>query len=120
MIFTSALRSLFVALPLCVAALAQTPEQLDFFEKKVRPVLVKNCQGCHNSKMKAAALDLSTVAGFITGGQSGPVIAKDQPESSRLLKVIGYEENVKMPPTGKLKPEELADLTAWVKTGAPW
>ncbi|MGI8989213.1 MAG: PSD1 and planctomycete cytochrome C domain-containing protein, partial [Bryobacteraceae bacterium] len=104
----------------CFAALAQTAERIEYFENKVRPVLVKNCQGCHNSKLKSASLDLSTAAGFLAGGQSGPVVMKDQPGSSRLLKVIGYEDSVKMPPTGKLKPDEIADLSAWVKMGAPW
>ncbi|MDQ2898508.1 MAG: PSD1 and planctomycete cytochrome C domain-containing protein [Acidobacteriota bacterium] len=118
--FSSAL----LALPLCATAFAQASahsrEQIEYFEKNVRPVLVKNCQGCHNSKLKSASLDLSSAAGFMAGSQSGPIVLKDQPESSRLLKVIGYEDSPKMPPTGKLKPEEIADLTAWVKMGAPW
>jgi cytochrome c551/c552 len=105
---------------LVTTARAQTPEQTEFFEKKVRPVLAKNCQGCHNAKMKTAGLDLSTAAGFYAGGQSGPEFDGDKLEESRILKAIGYEESLKMPPMGKLKKDELDDLTEWVKMGAPW
>ncbi len=99
---------------------AQTPEQTEFFEKKVRPVLAQNCQGCHNAKMKVAGLDLSTSAGFYAGGQSGPVFDPDNIENSRLLKAVSYDDSLKMPPAGKLKSAELEDLAEWVKMGAPW
>ena len=101
-------------------ALAQTPEQLEYFEKSVRPVLVANCQPCHNAQVKSSGLDLSSVAGFVHGGNGGALIAKEQPTNSRLLKVIGYEDSLKMPPTGKLKPDQIDVLTNWVKMGAPW
>ena len=45
---------------------------------------------------------------------------KGDPEHSRLIQVIGYGDRVKMPPTGKLSPEQIDDLTAWVSRGAPW
>src|SRR5438128_4971823 len=92
----------------------------EFFEKKVRPIFANSCQTCHNAKLKTAGLDLSSAEGFALGGQSGPIVNANDPEASSLLKVIGYGETMKMPPTGKLKDEEIADLTAWVKTGAVW
>jgi hypothetical protein len=99
-----------------------TPEsaQGEFFEKKVRPIFVANCQRCHNAKSKVAGLDLTTAEAFQRGGDSGPVINKERPEESRLLKVIGYDGEMKMPPSGKLKDHEIAALTEWVKMGAPW
>ncbi|MCU1258021.1 MAG: Protein of unknown function (DUF1553)/Protein of unknown function (DUF1549)/Planctomycete [Bryobacterales bacterium] len=125
---TSTPRRWFTALPITVlattalihSASAQTAEQTEFFEKKIRPVLAKNCLGCHNAKAKTASLDLSTAAGFYAGGQSGPVFDHENSENSRLLKAVGYEDSLKMPPMGKLKGEELADLAEWVKMGAPW
>ncbi|MBS1812178.1 MAG: PSD1 domain-containing protein [Acidobacteria bacterium] len=102
------------------ANFTQDPAQLEFFEKKIRPVLAANCQKCHNTKAQVAELDLSTAEGFAKGGESGALVNKDKPEESRLLKVISYDETTKMPPSGKLKAEEIADLTAWVKMGAPW
>src|SRR5713226_3045242 len=99
---------------------AQTPAATDFFEKKIRPILVNNCQACHNAKIKTAGLDLSSAEGFLRGGQSGPIVVDGNPDASRLVKAIGYGESMKMPPTGKLKDEEIADLSAWVKLGAIW
>src|SRR5207249_988577 len=69
---------------------------------------------------QVAELDLTTAAGFAKGGTGGPLINKEKPVESRLLKVVGYQDKLKMPPTGKLKDEELAALGEWVKLGAPW
>jgi mono/diheme cytochrome c family protein len=101
-------------------ASAQIAEQQEFFEKRIRPILANNCQRCHNAKAKLAGLDLTTAEGFQRGDESGPIINKEKPEESRLLKAISYEGELKMPPTGKLKDHEIAALTEWVKMGAPW
>ncbi|MCI0659703.1 MAG: PSD1 and planctomycete cytochrome C domain-containing protein [Acidobacteria bacterium] len=95
-------------------------DQSEFFEKQVRPILFKNCSTCHNSKAKTAQLDLTTSKGFDLGGEGGPLIDREKPENSRLLKVILYQDQLKMPPTGKLKDEEITILTSWIKMGAPW
>ena len=95
-------------------------DQTEFFEKKVRPLLIANCAKCHNPNAKVAELDLTTAEGFARGGESGPLINKEHPEESRLLKVIGYDDKLKMPPTGKLKDADLAIIAEWVKAGAPW
>ncbi len=97
-----------------------TPEQAEFFEKKIRPLLAAKCQKCHSADAQVAGLDMSSAEGFVRGGESGTLINKDKPEESRLLKVISYDENPKMPPTGKLKADEIEAITAWVKMGAPW
>lgn len=102
------------------ANLTQDPAQQEFFEKRIRPVFAAKCQQCHNPKAQVAELDLTTAEGFAKGGESGALVNKDKPEESRLLKVVSYDETTKMPPSGKLKAEELADLAAWVKMGAPW
>jgi hypothetical protein len=98
----------------------QSAAQEEFFEKKVRPIFVANCQRCHNAMSKVAGLDLTTADAFQRGGDSGPVINKERPEESRLLKVIGYDGEMKMPPAGKLKDHEIVALNEWVKMGAPW
>ncbi len=54
------------------------------------------------------------------GGQNGPIVSSEAPEKSRLLQVIGYQNPIKMPPGGKLDEEEIARLTDWVASGAPW
>ena len=114
------LRSIGFTVILAASCCAQTALQIEFFEKSVRPVIVERCQMCHNAKMKQAGLDLSSAQGFVNGGASGPLVDKQSPDKSKLLKVISYDETLKMPPTGKLKDEVLANLAAWVKMGAPW
>ena len=106
------------------ASAAQTNAQSDnlaeFFEKRIRPVLIANCVKCHNPKAQVAQLDLTTAEGFAKGGESGLLINKEKLEESRLLKAISYDDSLKMPPTGKIKADEIAALTEWVKMGAPW
>jgi len=81
---------------------AQSVDPHEFFEKNVRPVLVEKCQLCHNPNLKTAELDLSSAAGFLHGGASGPLVSASDPQKSKLLEVIRYEDRLKMPPTGKL------------------
>ena len=102
------------------ASAAQTNDSAEFFEKRIRPVLVANCAKCHNPKAQVAQLDLTTAEGFAKGGESGSLINKDKPEESRLLKAINYDDTLKMPPSGKMKAEDITALSEWVKMGAPW
>ena len=85
----------------------------EFFEKRVRPILTANCTPCHNPQALTAQLDLSTAEGFARGGESGPLINSANLEESRLLKVIGYSETLKMPPKGRLRADEIAALSEW-------
>jgi cytochrome c553 len=110
----------YVSLPASAGMATQSNDQIEFFEKKIRPLLVASCSKCHNPKARMAGLDLTTAEGFAHGGESGALLDKEKPEESRLLKVISYDGAMKMPPTGKLKDDEIAALTAWVKMGAPW
>ena len=113
------MRTFLSVLSLVAAASAQ-PAADEFFEKFVRPVLAKRCQGCHNPKAAKAGLDLTTAAGFGKGADTGPVIVAGDAAQSRLLQVTCYLERIKMPPTGKLPEEELAALRTWVEQGAAW
>jgi uncharacterized protein DUF1553/uncharacterized protein DUF1549/cytochrome c len=95
-------------------------EQNEFFESKIRPLLSSKCFACHGSEIQMAKLNMATPASFFKGGESGPVVVKGEPENSRLINAVNYQGQVKMPPTGKLKDAEIADLVAWIKIGAPW
>src|SRR6266446_4360493 len=101
-------------------ASANSDDTTEFFEKRIRPILMTNCSPCHNPQAYVAKLDLTTAEGFARGGESGALINTANPEESRLLKIIGYSETLKMPPKGKLRTGEIAALTEWVKMGAPW
>ena len=97
-----------------------TQADVEFFETKVRPVLAKNCYGCHSSETKSpmAGLFLDSRAGVRTGGRSGPAIVPGKPEDSLLIQAIEYQGR-KMPPSGQLSESAIADLTRWVAMGAP-
>ena len=97
-----------------------TPEQAEFFETRIRPVLATNCFSCHGPKQEFAGLRLDTRARLLKGGEKGPVVKPGDPGKSALIQAIGYTGKVKMPPPGKLPEKAIADLTAWVKMGAPW
>jgi uncharacterized protein DUF1553/uncharacterized protein DUF1549/cytochrome c len=101
-------------------AARQQPQASEFFEKQVRPILAANCQTCHNAKTKVSGLDLSSSEGFARGGEGGPVFDRARPDESRLIRVIGYGEELKMPPSGRLQDEEIRILTDWIRMGAPW
>jgi hypothetical protein len=95
---------------------------VEFFEKKIRPVLVEHCYACHSSgaKKKQGGLLLDSREAVRDGGDSGPVVVPGKPDESLLIKAISYtDENLKMPPKGKLPAAIAADLAAWVKMGAP-
>ena len=108
------------ALSVSAPLFAQTPD-VEFFESKIRPVLVQRCYSCHNSKMAAPKGDLilDTKEGLLKGGSSGPGLVPGNPAESRLLKVLSYTDPlVQMPPSGKLADAVLQDFTQWVATGA--
>ncbi len=91
-----------------------------FFETKIRPILAEHCYKCHAGERHKANLRLDSLRGMLTGGDSGPAIVPGDAEHSLLVQVIGYSDDyVQMPPTRKLPDKQIADLTRWVKQGAP-
>jgi mono/diheme cytochrome c family protein len=110
-------------LELGVSAAELTPAQTQFFENKIRPVLVDNCYKCHSQqaeKVKGGLL-LDTREGLRKGGESGPAIVPGNPETSLLIKAVRYTDpDLQMPPKDKkLSEAQIADLTTWVRMGAP-
>lgn len=106
---------------LCTPALAEppTPEQIQLFESRVRPVLVMHCQKCHGPAKQQSGLRLDTKAALLVGGDSGPVVVPGKPEESPLIEAINHA-GLKMPPKEKLPADAIAALTDWVRQGAPW
>ena len=98
-------------------------KQIEFFEKKIRPVLVEHCYQCHseksaeNNKLRGG-LYLDTRAGLITGGESGPAVDLTDSAESILLSAMRYE-SYEMPPKGKLPDPVIADFAKWIEMGLP-
>ena len=100
-----------------------TPEDLAFFENKVRPILVDRCYKCHSldADKPKGGLMLDTQEGLIHGGDTGPAIEPGNLGESLLIQAVKYtDENLQMPPKGdKLSDQQVNDLTEWVRRGAP-
>ncbi|HEY6167787.1 MAG TPA: PSD1 and planctomycete cytochrome C domain-containing protein [Verrucomicrobiae bacterium] len=114
----------FLELSVQAHAAAPTPEQLEFFEKKIRPVLVDKCYSCHSAKAEKVkgGLLLDTREATLKGGDTGPAVTPGDLEKSLLVKAIRYtDDDLKMPPKkeGKLPADQIADLEHWVTIGAP-
>lgn len=92
----------------------------EFFEKKIRPVIQTKCTGCHGNGMQMAGLNLASAQGFLKGSKNGKIVRGTEAADSRLYQVLSYSEKVRMPPTGKLAPDQLADFKTWIGMGAPW
>ncbi len=92
---------------------------LSHFEQKIRPVLVKECYGCHASGAKSikGGLLLDTKEGLLKGGDSGPALVPGKPGESLLIDALKYE-GVSMPPRGKLPASVVADFERWIALGA--
>jgi hypothetical protein len=104
------------------ADVAPDPAAAAFFETKVRPVLAEHCFKCHSTRSEKVKGDLylDSREGLLRGGELGHVVTPGEPDKSLLVDAISYQAELKMPPTGRLKPQEIADLTKWVQMGAPW
>src|SRR5262245_14686139 len=102
------------------AAAEPSAEDMEFFEKQVRPVLVETCQKCHGDRKQEGGLRLDSRVGLLKGGDSGAAIEAGKPDESLLVEAIGHAGDIKMPPKGKLSDDKIAALTEWVRRGAPW
>jgi Protein of unknown function (DUF1553)/Protein of unknown function (DUF1549)/Planctomycete cytochrome C len=96
------------------------PAAVEFFESKVRPLLVNRCQSCHGGGKAKGGLRLESRASALTGGDTGPAIVPGKPDESLMVEAIKYGDDIKMPPKSKLPPDEIAVITRWVEQGAPW
>ncbi len=104
-----------------VLAAEPEPAGLEFFESRVRPVLVEHCYGCHSAQVRKpkGGLLLDSAEGLRKGGSSGAVLVPGKPDDSLLVQAIRYDdETTRMPPRAKLPAAAIADLEQWVKNGA--
>ena len=99
------------------------PKGAEFFEKKIRPVLVDRCFSCHSAQAEKlkGSLYLDSREALLKGGDTGPAVVPGDPAKSLLIKAVRWaDDELKMPPKKKLTAEQIADLEAWVRGGAAW
>lgn len=99
------------------------PRQVEFFERRIRPVLAESCYSCHseearkNKKLRGGLL-LDSRAAMVQGGDSGPVLVPGKAKDSLLFKSLLHVGETKMPPKGKLSAEVIAHFEHWINSGA--
>ena len=117
------MRLFFTLLPLLVLSpgvgQAQTPAQIELFEKNARPLFAEKCQGCHNAKLKSGGIDFSSPSSIKEAASMGIFGSPSEPEKSVIVQALSYEGQIKMPPQGKLPAETIAAVRNWVAAGAP-
>ncbi|MFK8114638.1 MAG: c-type cytochrome domain-containing protein, partial [Rubripirellula sp.] len=121
--------SLLIAVACCASAADSvlgheelSQEQTEFFEAKVRPLLIDACYECHSVETGDASGELliDSAAGVLKGGLHGKLVVPGNPDKSLLMRVVGYRDRqLQMPPDEKLNDESIAILRKWIEMGAP-
>lgn len=108
------------ATPIAAEPGSESKVSIEFFEEKIRPVLVEQCYQCHaaDAKQVHGGLLLDSRDSIRGGGESGPGVVPNNPDESLVLDAIRYE-TFEMPPSGKLPDSVIADFERWILAGAP-
>ncbi len=96
------------------------PEQAEFFEKEVRPVLAKQCFACHGPNAKQSGLRVDSLEALLKGGSRGAALVPGDPGRSLLVQSVRHQNKLEMPPGETLPARQVDALEKWVKMGAPW
>ncbi len=128
------LRSRFIAVFACFGLLSTSPialankpgdhsrEQLEFFEKKIRPLFVENCYICHSEHHKeAGGLRVDDYRAITLEGKNGAAVVPGHADKSLLIRRVTHADDAKiMPPDHRLSEQQIADLKKWIDDGAAW
>jgi mono/diheme cytochrome c family protein len=97
------------------------PAKVEFFEKKIRPMLIENCINCHSAENGGkGGLRVDDRNGLIEGGGRGAAIVPGKPDASLLIKAVKHVGGLQMPPKKQLTDEQITDLEKWILDGAAW
>ena len=99
---------------------AQDPSSPEFFESRIRPILVEHCIECHGESHQEAGLRLDSGEGFRQGSDSGLIFDPNLPHDSLILRAVRYQDDIRMPPDGRLSDEKIRAIEEWGKAGAVW
>jgi mono/diheme cytochrome c family protein len=117
-----------VLAPLALAAMAQekpqapkpTAAQADFFESRIRPLLVEQCSRCHGPAKQLGGLRLDSREALVKGGGRGSSFTAATTDQSLFMQAVLGKGGLQMPPGAPLKQKQIDDLRQWVAMGAPW
>ncbi len=113
--------SLLLTIGRQITAAADPPAAVEFFETKIRPVLVDVCFKCHGGDKDSGSLRVDSREALLKGGDTSPALVPNKPAESLLLKAIRHaDDDLKMPPDKRLPDETIAAFEAWISAGAPW
>ncbi|WP_372894373.1 DUF1549 domain-containing protein, partial [Stieleria sp.] len=109
----------FLSWAIVLGSPAPADNQLEFFEKKIRPVLVKHCYECHSadSDELGGKLRVDNRQSMLAGGESGPVLLAGSPDESLIIQALRYD-GLEMPPEEPLPATIIKDFETWVSLGA--
>ncbi|NUM99536.1 MAG: DUF1549 domain-containing protein [Bryobacteraceae bacterium] len=116
-------QAVIAVLAFACGAFAQLPDTVnspEWFESAVKPVLRANCWACHSARNRISGLALDSRDAVLAGGNRGPAVRPGQSAASLLMAAVRHEGAVKMPPTTRLKEEQVEVLRAWIDAGVPW
>ncbi|MFK8114082.1 MAG: PSD1 and planctomycete cytochrome C domain-containing protein, partial [Rubripirellula sp.] len=92
-----------------------------FFKESIQPILQDHCFECHGFNSRKGNLSLASREALLSGGDSGPVVVPGKPGESLLATAVEYSnDELQMPPSGKLADEKIAALKKWIEKGALW
>src|SRR5213593_3806827 len=100
-------------------AFAQNPDTR-FFDERVEPILRNRCLACHNEQLKDGGISFLDRESLLKRGKRGAAVVPGKPGESILMEVVRHDGDIRMPPGGKLAPEEIATLAEWIERGATW
>ncbi|MEQ1860382.1 MAG: PSD1 and planctomycete cytochrome C domain-containing protein [Chthoniobacteraceae bacterium] len=114
--------TLLIITTAALAAPVPTPDQIEFFEKKVRPILAEQCYSCHGPDKQKAELRVDSLSALLKGSDLGPVLIPGKPGESSLIQSIKHiGDAAKMPERKpKMPAADIEALEQWVAMGAPW
>lgn len=95
-------------------------DEFEFFEKKIRPILVAHCFECHSADSQESGLRVDSLASMLAGGERGPAIVPGKPDESLLISAVRHSDTLQMPEKRKLPQPIIDDLATWVRDGAAW
>ena len=94
-------------------------EAMDFFETKVRPLLIENCYSCHGVQQQLSSLRVDSREALLKGGLRGSALVPGDPDQSLIIQAVRHQD-LKMPLGRMLADAEIDHLASWVRMGAPW